>query len=190
MSPEFYHARKFGDSWISSGRARISNSHPKQLLTKALPNDIVVNMAAEHPFDANGNLPPGIHEFDWETFSRVFGGNDWRRTLLAGMLLALRHLESIGCQRAYIDGSFTTTKEFPGDYDGCWERAGINLRLLDSVLLDFSPGRKRQKAKYLGEWFPANVPADAAGKAFIEFFQTDRAGNRKGVVAIDLGGLP
>lgn len=46
-----------------------------------------------------------------------------------------------------------------------------------------------QKAKYGGELFPANGPADPAGKAFFDFFQVDREGQRKGIVAIDPGAL-
>lgn len=159
-------------------------------LTDKLPNVIVGSMQDEQLFDENGALSPGVHEFEWDEFSQLFGWNDWRRALLVGMLSALRHLKGIGCRRVYVNGSFTSTKEFPGDYDGCWERAGMDLRLLDPVFLDFGPGRKRQKAKYRGEWFPADAAANPAGTVFTQFFQTDHNGNTKGITAIDLGGLP
>ncbi len=59
------------------------------------------------------------------------------------------------------------------------------------MLLDFTHPRAAQKAKYGGELFLANSAADPAGRAFIDFFQTDKTtGRRKGIVAIDLGGLP
>ena len=45
----------------------------------------------------------------------------------------------------------------PGDFDGCWEEAGIDFDLLDPVLLTFDPGRASQKAKYGGELFPASI---------------------------------
>lgn len=147
-------------------------------------------MRDEPPFDENGNLPPGIYEFEWQEFATLFGWNGWRRELLSGMLDALRHLDRIGCRRVYIDGSFVTSKEVPGDYDGCWERAGMTLSLLDPILQQPFSNRYQQKAKYRGEWFPAELTADLAGTAFIEFFQMDRSGNLKGIVAIDLGGLP
>ena len=47
-------------------------------------------------------------------------------------------------------------KAIPNDYDACWEETGV-----DPVILD--PGRAAQKAKYMGELFPASVIADADG---------------------------
>ena len=83
-----------------------------------------------------------------------------------------------------------TSKEVPNDFDACWEEAGVDPVSLDPVLLTFDPGRATQKAKYMGELFPASVRADAEGTSFLEFFQTDKeTGNPKGIVAIDLGDL-
>ena len=42
-----------------------------------------------------------------------------------------------GCRRAYVDGSFVTAKEVPGDFDGCWEAEDVDPDALDPVLLDF-----------------------------------------------------
>lgn len=71
------------------------------------------------PFDATGNLPPGIHEATWEEFVARYGATSRRLTLLAGLKAALDALRTAGCQRAYIDGSFVTNKAIPGDFDGC-----------------------------------------------------------------------
>ena len=92
-----------------------------------------------------------------------------------------------GCRTAYLNGSFVTSKESPNDYDACWEEAGVDPTVLDPVLLTFDPGRAMQKAKYMGELFPASVVADADGLSFFEFFQSDKdTGNPKGIIAIDL----
>lgn len=141
-------------------------------------------------FDSNGNLPPGIHQMSWQSFVETYGWNTRRQSLLAGLLSALQHLKSIGCQLVYIDGSFVTNKDRPGDYDACWERSGMDLSRLDPVLRDVLNGRQRQKAKYLGEFFPADVQADGAGTTFIDFFQLDRSDNVKGIVALNLRELP
>ena len=62
--------------------------------------------------------------------------------------------------------------------------------ILDYALLTFDPGRATQKAKYLGELFPACAVASGDGFSFLEFFQTDKeTGERKGIIAIDLGDL-
>jgi hypothetical protein len=91
----------------------------------------------------------------------------------------------------YLNGSFATAKAVPGDFDGCWDAAGVDAALLDPVLLDFRNRRAAQKAKYGGELFIASLPATPAGTVFLDFFQRDKAtGDPKGIVAIDLGGLP
>jgi hypothetical protein len=95
-----------------------------------------------------------------------------------------------GCRTLYLDGSFVTGKQVPGDYDGCWDAAGVNPTLLDDVLLDMSNGRLRQKAKYGGELFVAGWIESGSGRSFLEFFQTDKdTGNLKGIVALDLGSV-
>ena len=141
-------------------------------------------------FDLDGLLPPGIHWSGWEELNHRFGGTPWRGILIAGLRAALENLASAGCRVVYINGSFVTSKGFPNDYDACWEEAGVDPTVLDPVLLTFDPGRATQKAKYMGELFPASSIADADGFSFREFFQTDKnTGRQKGIVAIDLGGL-
>lgn len=138
-------------------------------------------------FQEDGKLPPGIHEPSWEEFAERFGGTEHRRILLQGLKEALRALRVAGCKRVYIDGSFVTSKEVPNDWDGCWDTEGVDLRLLDPVLRQFANKRAAQKAKYLGEFFPADTTERGAGKMFLEFFQTDReSGGAKGIVALDL----
>ena len=107
-------------------------------------------------------------------------------TLLEGLRRALEALQKAGCKRVYIDGSFVTAKVEPLDFDGCWEMDGVDPDNLDPVLLKFANKRAAQKAKYRGEFFLADSDADPAGTRFIEFFQRDKDGNAKGIIAIDL----
>lgn len=138
-------------------------------------------------FDAHGKLPAGIHAADWPEVVARFSFSDRRRRLLQGLAAALRSLQDAGCALAYVDGSFVTAKKEPGDFDACWGVVGVDPALLDPVLLDFSGGRAAQKTKYGGELFPAELPAGASGRTFLEFFQTDRdTGAAKGIVSIDL----
>ena len=109
---------------------------------------------------------------------------------MTGLREALQQLKNAGCRTVYLDGSFVSNKEIPNDYDACWEEAGVDPTALDKVLLTFDPGRATQKARYMGELFPASVIADSGGLSFLEFFQTDKeTGRPKGIVAIDLGGF-
>ena len=91
----------------------------------------------------------------------------------------------------YIDGSFVTNKMVPGDYDACWDEAGVKIALLDPALRTFANRRLAQKIKFLGELFPASGVADGQGSTFLAFFQTDKAtGRSKGIIAIDLRRMP
>lgn len=140
---------------------------------------------------STGLLPPGIYEPSWPEFVARFGWTAHRQALLAGMKMALDALRVAGCHRVYIDGSFVTTKETPGDFDGCWEIDGVDLKHLDPVLMTFAHQRAAQKRKYGGELFPAGAPASQDGTTFVRFFQRDkRTGSAKGIIAFDLGGLP
>ena len=143
------------------------------------------------PFDQSGNLPPGIHQADWQEFVQRFGTTPYRLALIAGLKRALNALKRASCKMVYIDGSFVTTKQIPGDYDACYSVDGLDLQQLDPVLQDFSNGRAAQKNKYLGELFPAELPEGISGLTFLEFFQIDKETTElKGVVALDLRTLP
>lgn len=90
-----------------------------------------------------------------------------------------------------MDGSFVTSKGIPADFDGCWSVAETDLSKLDPVLQDLSNSRAAQKAKYFGEFFPAELPEGATGKNFLEFFQRDRQTREaKGIVELELEAMP
>jgi len=139
------------------------------------------------PFRRNGNLPAGLHEASWLELVKRFGTTTRRSLLLEGLKAALDALYAAGCNKVYVDGSFVTRRPEPGDFDACWDITGVEPGRLDPILLDFSNGRAAQKARYLGELFPAQLPEGLSGRTFLDFFQTDRhTGQRKGIVVIDL----
>jgi hypothetical protein len=85
-----------------------------------------------------------------------------------------------------LDGSFTTGKPHPDDFDGCWDDAGMDLSKLDPVLKTFGAKQAVQKAKYLGELFPAHA-LTAPGLSFLQFFQIEKFSQRpKGILRIAL----
>jgi hypothetical protein len=141
-------------------------------------------------FDANGNLPPGVHVADWREFEVRYGDTPHRRRLIAGLAAALAILRLAGCKRVYVDGSFVTEKDVPNDYDAAWDPAGVDVALLlaaEPVFGQFDNLRAAQKAKFLGEFFPSSVTEGTVGKTFLDFFQIDRnTGNAKGIIALDL----
>jgi hypothetical protein len=86
-----------------------------------------------------------------------------RQSLLAGLKRAPDSPRDAGCRRAYVDGSFVFAKGDPADFDVCWEESNV----------------------------PATMPADPGYAYFLEYFQHELANNApKGIVAIDLKGLP
>ena len=144
-------------------------------------------------FDADGNLPAGIHNATWDEFQAAFSGSPHRRQLVAGLYLAATALKAAGCSRIYLNGSFVTQEGNPGDFDACWEQAGVDPTLLDPIFFDFKNFRLAQKLRFGGEFFPAtwNAQAPPSFRTFLDFFQHDKnTGKRKGIVAIDLGSLP
>lgn len=133
------------------------------------------------PFDERGNLPPGIHLARWAEILERFGENQWRRELLDGVGRAAHELRGAGCRRVWLDGSFVTDKEFPADFDLCYELVSTQVDLLRPQLLD----RRTAKAVYGGDILPTHPPL-----SFLDFFQRDRDGRPKGIVEIDMESLP
>ena len=90
----------------------------------------------------------------------------------------------------FLDGSFVTSKEFPDDYDGCYDIVGLDPEKVDPVFFDFKNHRAAQKVKYYGEFLPAQAKESGSGRIFLDFFQIDKmSGMQKGIIAIDLGGI-
>ncbi len=120
------------------------------------------------------------------------GGGSFRLQRVAASSVArfstgLTNLSSAGCRLVYLDGSFVTRKERPGDIDACWDVQYVDDTQLDPIFWDFSDGRAAQKHRFLSEFFPAQLPEGATGKAFVDFFQVNKStGKPKGILAIRL----
>lgn len=137
----------------------------------------------------NGDLPPGVHFATWPEIEERLAFHPRRRRQLAGLREACEELRKARCRLVYLDGCFVTAKEQPGDFDACWDLQDVDDEKLDPVFWDFSSGRAAQKRRFLGEFFPAQLPEGATGKAFVEFFQVNKlSGDPKGILAIRLRG--
>lgn len=142
------------------------------------------------PLSIEGLLPPGIHAAEWPDLAARFGYNSRRRVLLSGFRDLCISLSSAGCPMVWLDGSFVTDKELPGDYDACWDTQGVDRDKLDPVLLDFTrTGRQVMQAKYFGDIFPAGTEG-SSGLTFVDFFQQTRDGKTKGIVSLDPRRVP
>jgi hypothetical protein len=140
-------------------------------------------------FQFNGILPSGIHWSTIEEIKEKLCFSPKRTQLIEGLEKAILSLKIAGCKTIYIDGSFSTSKEIPGDIDVCWETDNVDFDLLikiEPVLWDFSFGRKAQKEKFGCEFFPAEVLATHPDKTYIDFFQQDKDGNPKGIIGLKI----
>lgn len=132
-------------------------------------------------------MPPGIHPATWAEFTERYALNAHRSKLLDGLKKAAIVLRRANCPTLYMGGSFVTAKEFPNDFDGCWDLTGVNAMVLEEeapALLRTDRKRVLQKALYGGELL-MDSPF-VIDRPFRDFFQEDKQGRRKGIVAIDL----
>ncbi len=94
------------------------------------------------PFElSSGLLPAGEHLASWGEVLERFGWNLVRRRLLDGLAEGLSILADAGCTRVWLNGSFVTAKEEPGDFDAVWSAAGVDagrLRSLSPEILDLT----------------------------------------------------
>ena len=136
-------------------------------------------------FNKVGTLPQGFHVGTWDEIVEAFGGNRVREDLLRGLRRMLERLGSAGCSLVYIDGSFVTNIELPGDFDIAYDLDSVDFDKLDPIFFDHKPPRAAQKALFGGEALPNVTAAD--GSVFVEFFLQDKLhpGSLKGIVTID-----
>lgn len=139
-----------------------------------------------------GLLPPGIHEGTVEELREKLGWSQQRRRLISGLERALELMRDCGVERVYLDGSFVTDKDRPGDIDGCYDIAqGANPADLQSMYPIFPPtplNRDRAKEEFGAEFFPAAATEGGSGQPFLDFFRRDRKNRERGVVLIQLTG--
>jgi hypothetical protein len=85
----------------------------------------------------------------------------------------------------WLNGSFVTAKDEPGDFDAVWDPTGVDTDRLDPIFFDLADGRGAQKDRFGGELLP-DVVETGSGLRFTEFFQRDRSGEAKGIIVLEL----
>ena len=95
-------------------------------------------------------LPPGLHVATFDEIEQRFATNRQRMGLQEGFQRGCKSLEAAGCVGVFLDGSYVTDKPVPGDFDACWDPAGVDPAKRNPVLLDFADRRKNQKMKFGG----------------------------------------
>jgi hypothetical protein len=119
-------------------------------------------------FDSNGNLPPGIHAATLAQIRQRYANTPLRKYLFNGLVNLAKSLKASGCRTLYVDA--------------VWEHEGVDNTI--DPLLRKGWDLKAIKRKYGGDVFcrmPELLDVD-----HVEFFQTDRMGQSKGIIKIDL----
>ena len=161
-------------------------NHQHNLIVVLMIPDLV-DIGSPSPWPV---LPPGIHDAEFAEIAAKFATTPHRVWLNAGAVAAAIALKAAGCLTLYLNGSFTTGKPVPGDYDACWDPAHVDPNKLDPVLLDFANQRAAQKRKYRGELFIHSQIA-VGQITFLQYFQKDKfSARRKGIIKISLANLP
>jgi len=135
-------------------------------------------------FDRNGNLPPGQYLATLEEFEEKFVYGMKRKDLFEGIKRLIDDLRKIGCKTLFIDGSYTTQKLFPSDFDACWDDTGVDHVKAKAIVPELY-NRGLRKLRYKGDVFQAYVLATPV-KLYIDFFQSDKDDNPKGIIKINL----
>lgn len=142
---------------------------------------------------SSGELPPGIYIATLSEVENKFGKSNKRRQLLMkGLKEVLKLFKVADVSKVFVDGSFITDKEEPDDIDGCWSSIGVDETKLDPRFWDFEDvedfeiKRHEIKMEFGIDFFIAEIVEGGSGKPFPEFFQTNRDGEPKGIIQINL----
>lgn len=133
------------------------------------------------PFTPEGFLPAGLHTASWSEFVARFAHNSRRQRLLfEGLQHILNLLAIAGCTEVRIGGSFVTTKELPGDFDGIWMLDGVNEKKLP---LEIFASVGAQPDIFGGTIVPSNWGYTDIG-SMLPALEINRARQRVGVVVL------
>lgn len=143
-------------------------------------------------FNSNGYLPPGIHEATIDEFKDRFVYGSKRIEIFKGILRLIDDLKAVGCNAFYIDGSYVSEKQRPGDADVCWELVNdpdyeMFAKRTSPTLFMTKGKRLEQHTKYCCDVFIADAIELSSGLMFLNYFQKIKYSNElKGIIKIYL----
>lgn len=138
-------------------------------------------------FSKDGVLPLGIYEATLERIEARFAQNPQRKQVFDKMVEVLHLLKEAGCKRVWINGSFTTRKVDPKDFDIAFDTTGVDFsKLPHSEWFEFTQLHcESLRASYGGD-----IKAQSKHpfkENWLSFFQQDgRIGIKKGIILLNL----
>lgn len=107
-----------------------------------------------------------------------------RARLIEGLRRACEELRRCGCNAVFIGGSFTSEKEYPGDYDACFNPIGVREEL--DPLLFSRVYELERKEKYFGDWLIGRPEDGPPGEWYRYLAFDDRSGEHHDMYGIKL----
>src|SRR5262249_26758489 len=131
-----------------------------------------------------GYLPGGDHPAKWSEFEERFTGNIRRRELLQDLHRVVKKLRDFGATRIWIDGTFVTSKERPGDVDVLYELPPGQLP--DGSWGDLHPARQKAlKKQYRIDLWRHPAPQGVTRRPLHDVWATDRDDVPKGMILLE-----
>lgn len=139
---------RFEVAHVRSRSASAVTRSPSLVTLRRNDDAATIVVRAIPPFEpSSGYLPVGEHEATWVKIVERFGWTPWCSRLLDGLAESLDLLAEAGCHRVWLNGSFVTAKEEPGDFDAVWDPEHVDDDALDPIFgpLGLLDGRRLQK---------------------------------------------
>lgn len=141
-------------------------------------------------FNADGDLPPGVHPATWTEVMDRFGASSGQRVACTRRLAHVLELarRTVWLQRFVVFGSYVTAKSNPNDVD-------VILIMDDAFCLEHCPMESRAlfehavaQARYGASvfWIRPGLLIGETVAQFIEYWQIKRGGGQRGIVDVTL----
>lgn len=134
-------------------------------------------------FNSQGYLYQTI-ALTYEEFFIHFGTNERRRQQIGNALTFFRIFYQSGCHTVYVDGSFVSTKKYPGDIDLCFDLTDVDIENIKKGFPQFFDpneiGRIHRDQQCHIFYLTKNYTI------LFNMLQNDRSGNSKGFVKLSL----
>lgn len=141
------------------------------------------------PFDADGDLPQGMHQAEWAAFRErfcIFARSDRRLRLCRQIEQLLEEAQASHIvERMLFGGSFITSTSEPNDFDCI---IVLKAEIHYENLLPFQrwvADTREASRRYGGDVFVAKTDQPTLAM-YLDFFRTNRRGKRVGLVEVQL----
>jgi len=142
----------------------------------------------EIKFYKNKNLQSDL-TLSSQQFQKLFGFNEERNKKITNLFFVANRFKKVGCNKLFVFGSFASQKEFPNDIDICFDIEDLNKEVIEENNSLFDKYERRRIHKYF-QIHIAFFKIDDNDEELKRFMKTDREGNQRGIVEIDLKDLP